>query len=176
MSDPYLAEIRIFAGNFAPKGWALCSGQLLSISQNTTLFSLLGTYYGGNGTSTFGLPNLQGNVPLSQGTDRSGNSYVLGETAGEQGVTLLSTEMAAHGHGPIIGFGGRGATPTPTPSAVGVPAVSSLPEYIPPQTPQGPLAPQSMTAVGSNQPHNNVMPTMALTYIICMSGTYPPRN
>src|SRR5216684_312137 len=98
MANPFVAEIRIFAGNFAPKGWALCNGQLMPISQNTALFSLLGTTYGGDGKSTFALPNLQGSAPLQPGQGPGLSLYDLGETGGEQSVTLLQTEMAAHSH------------------------------------------------------------------------------
>src|ERR1700748_1317283 len=99
MSDQFVAEIRIFAGNFAPKGWAMCNGQLLPISQNTALFSLLGTTYGGDGKSTFALPNLQGSAPMQQGQGPGLSQRFLGEQAGEQSVTLLQTEMPAHSHG-----------------------------------------------------------------------------
>src|SRR5438093_3526136 len=98
MSAPFVAEIRIFAGNFAPVGWATCDGQLLPISQNTALFSLLGTFYGGDGKSTFALPNMQGSVPLGQGQSTTGTEYFLGQQGGEQTVTLLQTEMPVHTH------------------------------------------------------------------------------
>src|SRR5438477_6814901 len=98
MADPFVAEIRIFPFNFAPKGWALCDGQLLPLSQNTALFSLLGTFYGGDGKSTFALPDLQGSVPLHQGQSTTGTQYFLGETGGEETVTLLQTEMPLHRH------------------------------------------------------------------------------
>src|SRR5947207_12912911 len=98
MSDPFVAEIRMFAGNFAPKGWAFCDGQLLPLSQNTALFSLLGTFYGGDGKSTFALPDMQGSVPLGQGQSTTGTEYFLGQQGGEQTVTLLQTEMPIHTH------------------------------------------------------------------------------
>src|SRR6478672_8478836 len=98
MSDPFVAEIRIFAGNFAPTGWALCNGQLLPISQNTALFSLLGTFYGGDGKSTFGLPNLQGSAPMHQGQGAGLSDRFLGETSGSEFVTLIQTEMPIHNH------------------------------------------------------------------------------
>src|ERR1700751_817230 len=112
MSNPFLAEIRIFTGNFAPKGWALCDGQLMSISQNTALFSLLGTTYGGNGTSNFALPNLQGCAPMQAGQGPGLSLRDLGETAGEQTVTLLQTEMPAHAHG--VQCNATGGLPTPS--------------------------------------------------------------
>src|SRR5438270_4006452 len=113
MSNPFLAEIRIFTGNFAPKGWALCDGQLLPISQNTALFSLLGTTYGGDGKSTFALPDMQGNTPMQQGQGPGLSLRDLGELAGQQSVTLLQTEMPAHTHGAMAV--GPGNTPLATP-------------------------------------------------------------
>src|SRR5216684_7480455 len=98
MSSPFVAEIRMFAGNFAPTGWALCNGQLMPISQNTALFSLLGTFYGGDGKTTFGLPNLQGSIPISQGQGGGLSDYFVGQSGGEQTVTLLTTEMPQHNH------------------------------------------------------------------------------
>src|ERR1700733_11440934 len=98
MANPFVAEIRIFAGNFAPRGWQMCNGQILAISSNTALFSLIGTFYGGNGTSTFGLPNMQGCVPLHQGQGAGLSQYVIGETAGTKTVTLLSTQVPQHSH------------------------------------------------------------------------------
>src|SRR5437899_9980042 len=112
MSDQFVAEIRMFAGNFAPKGWALCDGQLMPISQNTALFSLLGTTYGGDGKSTFALPNLQGSAPLQQGQGPGLSLRDLGEIGGEQTVTLLNTEMAAHSHG-VQGVGSAGNSADP---------------------------------------------------------------
>src|SRR5437016_7916048 len=106
--DPFLGEIRMFAGNFAPKGWALCNGQILAISQNTALFSLLGTTYGGNGQTTFALPNLQGSVPIDQGAGQGLSQRLLGETAGSASVTLLNSEMAAHSHVPNCNSTGGG--------------------------------------------------------------------
>src|SRR6476661_8734050 len=112
MSDPFVAEIRIFAGNFAPTGWALCDGQLMPISQNTALFSLLGTFYGGDGKSTFALPNLQGSVPIHAGQGQGLSDYFIGQTGGEENVTLLQTEMPSHNHG-LVGDEDDGAFLSP---------------------------------------------------------------
>src|SRR5665213_445536 len=108
MSQPFLGEIRMFGGNFAPRGWQLCNGQLLAISQYSALFSILGTTYGGNGTTTFGLPNFQGTVPISQGRAPSGTTYVLGETSGTENVTLLSNQMPMHNH--LVSVSAQAAT------------------------------------------------------------------
>src|SRR5437870_6232436 len=116
MADPFVAEIRIFAGNFAPKGWALCDGQLLPISQNTALFSLLGTFYGGDGKSTFALPNLEGSSPMGQGAGAGLSERFLGEASGEPFVTLLSTEMPGHSHSLMADSVDTGDTRHPDPS------------------------------------------------------------
>jgi len=176
MSDFYLAEIRMFAGNFAPRNWALCNGQLLPISQNTALFSLLGTYYGGNGQTNFALPDLRGRAPMHWGNGPGLTSRVLGELSGENTVTLLTTEMPAHTHtisGATIPSSTPGATPASNTlftnsspngvyaAAVGTPVL---------------LAPQSISTAGGSQPHNNTQPYQAVTFIIAMQGIFPARN
>jgi microcystin-dependent protein len=174
VSNPYVGEIRQFGFNFAPRGWALCQGQILSISQNTALFSLLGTYYGGNGTSTFGLPNLQGAVPLSQGQLTGGSDYVIGETGGSTTITLLLNNLPIHAH--TIGAtssAGREGTPTPT-SVLGDPQRGLPPPYYTP--PNTTMAPTSVGFYGSSQPHNNIMPTMGMNYCIALTGVFPSRS
>ena len=176
MANPFVAEIRIFAGNFAPKGWALCDGQLMPISQNTALFSLLGTTYGGNGTTTFALPNLQGSAAMHAGQGAGLSLRDLGETGGEQTVTLLETEMPAHSHtvqclsagegdnspqNAVWAGGGRGAPPMYTP-------------LIQAQTVQ--MNPFGTSITGGTLPHNNMMPFLGLTFIIALQGVFPPRT
>lgn len=176
MSDPFIAEIRMFAGNFAPRNWAFCNGQILPISQNTALFSLIGTFYGGNGTSNFALPDLRGRAPMHWGDGAGLTSRVIGEVAGENNVTLLSTEMPVHNHsisGAVIANSNPGETPASntlfTNSAPNQLYASALGTTIS-------LAPQSITIVGGSQPHNNVQPYEAVSFIICTSGVFPSRN
>ena len=173
MSDPFVAEIRIFAGNFAPRGWALCNGQLLPISQNTALFSLLGTFYGGDGKSTFALPNLQGSAPVHQGQGPGLSMYFIGQTGGEPSVTLINSEMPAHTHSvSASATDGGDRSPANERFAVGVGGVNS---YAAPGA-AAVLAPQATAAVGGNLPHNNLMPYLTLTFIIALQGIFPPRS
>lgn len=184
MSDQYLAEIRIFAFPFAPRGWAQCNGQIMAIQQNTALFSLLGTTFGGNGTSNFGLPNLMGNIPLHVGRAQPGpglSVYDLGEMGGSPTVTILQTEMAAHSHSPMV----TTANGTATTAAGNQPArgysgnlqdfVEGL-FYAPVTTPQIQSPPQTLGLTGGSQPHNNMMPTLFVNYCIALSGAFPARN
>lgn len=174
MSDPFVAEIRIFTGNFAPIGWALCNGQLLPISQNTALFSLLGTTYGGDGKSTFGLPNLQGSAPLQPGQGPGLSLYVLGEVGGEQTVTLLDSEMPAHTHTAqaYVGAGGQG----PAGNAWSDPNQRGISAYAPSSGSNVTMSPQGISIAGGSQPHNNMMPYLGLTFIIALQGIFPPRT
>lgn len=177
MADPFLAEIRIFAGNFAPTGWALCNGQLMSISQNTALFSLLGTTYGGDGRTTFGLPNLQARCPLQQGQGPGLSLRDLGEMGGEPSVTLLQTEMPAHSHNwqasPAGRFGGDSNAPSPTTSLSSGGANDNM--YASSGS-GAQMSAQSMSIAGGSQPHNNMMPYLGLTFIIALQGIFPPRS
>lgn len=176
MTSPFVAEIRMFAGNFAPTGWATCDGQLLPISQNTALFSLLGTFYGGDGKSTFALPNLQGSVPLHQGQGAGLSEYFLGQTGGAQFVTLLESEMPAHTHN-IMVSNQQGDVQGPTPdTAIARPANST--PFVPgsPVPPLTPMAFQQLSVAGASLPHNNMMPYLTLTFIIAMQGIFPPRG
>jgi microcystin-dependent protein len=172
MADPFVAEIRIFPFSFAPKGWAFCDGQLLSISQNTALFSLVGTTYGGDGRVTFGLPNLQGNVPLNQGQSTTGTNYFLGQQSGVQTVSLLQTELPLHNHGAVVS--GRTATAR-TPNNQ-LPAVGSGVQLYGafPGTPTN-LAFQALTPAGGSLPHNNLMPYLTLNFCIALQGVFPQR-
>ena len=175
MANPFLAEIRIFTGNFAPKGWALCDGQVMPISQNTALFSLLGTTYGGNGTSNFALPNLQGNAPMAPGQGPGLSLHDLGEMGGSTTVTLLQTEMPAHTHDPPHAFAGRGVNAHTPASTLSVAASQGNFGYDPGLSPVQ-MDPSSTTQVGGNQPHNNLMPSLGLTFIIALQGVFPARS
>jgi microcystin-dependent protein len=173
MSNPFVAEIRIFTGNFAPKGWALCDGQLMSISQNTALFSLLGTTYGGNGTSDFALPNLQGCAPMQQGQGPGLSLRDLGETSGVATVTLLDSQMPSHSHG--VKAASSGGLPTPVGNAWGSGLKTAAPLYAAPPAPVQ-MSGQSLTITGGSQPHNNMPPYLVLTFIIALQGVFPPRT
>jgi microcystin-dependent protein len=174
MSDQFVAEIRMFGFNFAPTGWAQCNGQILPISQNTALFALLGTTYGGNGQSTFALPDMQGNAPMHPGQGPGLSLHDLGETGGEPFVTLLQSEMPSHTHslGAVGGFSGTNNDPTD-----GVPAKGDA--GLLPYTPSGPALGMAFQAIGPNggdNPHNNMMPSLTLNFCIALQGIFPPRT
>ncbi len=179
MSSPFVAEIRILPFNFAPTGWAFCDGQILPLSQNTALFSLLGTTYGGNGTSTFGLPNLQGCAPMQPGQGQGLSLYDLGETGGTSTVTLISTEMPMHTHS-LGCLDGRIAGQVGTPgNATLALAGDSTNAYLPPPAPNGTNAQLSLNTlpvVGGNLPHENMMPYLTLNFCIALQGVFPPRG
>ena len=173
MADPFVAEIRIFPFNFAPKGWAWCDGQLLPISQNTALFSLLGTTYGGNGKSNFALPDLQGRAPMHPGQGPGLSLHDLGETGGSETVTLITSEMPAHPHG-------MKADASDPANVKIVNADASLaisvdgPIY---QTSaDGQLAPEALPIAGGDQPHNNMQPYLTFFFNIALQGVFPPRG
>jgi microcystin-dependent protein len=173
--DPFVAEIRIFPFNFAPTGWAFCDGQLMPISMNTALFSLLGTTYGGDGKSTFALPNLQGNAPMHPGQGPGLSLHDLGETGGSDTVTLLESEMPAHSHT-------LQAQTTPASLQVGAPDRSlarSTGGFAYKQSPFTNLvsmAPAALSPSGGDLPHNNLMPYLTLNFCIALQGVYPPRT
>ncbi|HWE63356.1 MAG TPA: tail fiber protein [Chloroflexota bacterium] len=170
MSNPFLAEIRIFAGNFAPKGWATCNGQILPISQNTALFSLLGTTYGGDGRSNFALPNLRGAAPLQRGQGPGLTLRDLGESGGEQTVTLLTSEMPAHTHS---AFPGPGAGTALSPANDTWSAYRGF-QFA--ATADSQMSPQAISVAGSSLPHNNMQPYLVLTFIIALQGVFPARS
>jgi microcystin-dependent protein len=176
MSDKFVAEIRIFPFNFAPVGWAFCDGQLLPISQNTALFSLLGTTYGGDGKSTFGLPNLQGCAPMQQGQGPGLSLRDLGETAGEQTVTLLQTEMPAHTH-TVQGSASvaNQLTPVGNAWASGQKGFGSF--YAPSAAATNvQMNPFGTSISGGSLPHNNMMPYLTLNFCIALQGIFPARS
>ncbi|MBC8001051.1 MAG: phage tail protein [Opitutaceae bacterium] len=173
MADPFVAEIRIFPFNFAPKGWAFCDGQILPISQNTALFSLLGTTYGGNGQSTFALPNLQGSAPMHPGQGPGLSLHDLGEKSGSETVTLLVSEIPAHSHTMMASLQ-PGEDPTPGPTeALGRSVGASL--YQTTTTPVVPMSANAVGPAGGAQPHNNMMPYLTLNFCIALQGVFPPR-
>lgn len=175
MSNPFVAEIRIFCGNFAPTGWATCDGQLLPISQNTALFSLLGTTYGGDGKATFGLPNLQGSAPMQPGQGPGLSLRDLGEIGGEQAVTLLQTEMPAHVHTVQAATGVGANDPTNNAWASGAKGFGDT--YSPSNTQTNvQMNPFSTSIAGGNLAHNNMMPFLGLTFIIALQGVFPARG
>jgi microcystin-dependent protein len=172
MADPFVAEIRIFPFNFAPKGWAWCDGQLLPLSQNTALFSLLGTTYGGDGKSNFALPDLQGRAPMHPGQGPGLSLHDLGETGGTETVTLLESEIPAHQHVLRCSIDDADlAIPTPARTL----AKSSAFMYAP-GTPNAPLADQALVPAGGDQPHNNMQPYLTLYFNIALQGVFPPRT
>jgi len=174
MSNPFVAEIRILPFNFAPTGWAMCAGQIMPLSQNTALFSLLGTTYGGDGKSNFALPNLQGRVAMHTGQSQPGpglSLYDLGETAGTSAYTLLTSEMPLHTH-TFNAQNGDGAVADPTNNVIGNSA-GLVYKSAPPNTS---LSPSSGGMAGSSQAHNNMMPYLTLNYCIALQGVYPPRG
>lgn len=173
--DQYLAEIRVFANNYPPQGWAACNGQILAISSNTALFSLLGTYYGGNGTTTFGLPDFQGRVAYSAGQGPGTSQYPLGTVTGTETVTLLAGQIATHTHNVNCSSDG-GDNPSPGGTILAAcGADRGAVEYAAP----GGLAQMNPGAVspnGNNQPHNNMSPYLGLNICIALQGNYPPRS
>ena len=174
MSDPFVAEIRIFAGNFAPKGWASCDGQILPISQNTALFSLLGTMYGGDGKSTFALPNMAGNAPMFWGQGSGLSLHDEGEMSGTQTVTLLESEMPAHSHFMRDHDIDLGELNTPAPNRSLAQSANSTIYTAAAALNQMHFS--CLTPAGSSFPHNNMMPSLTLYFIIALQGVFPPRG
>jgi microcystin-dependent protein len=170
MAEPFIGEIRIFSFGFAPRGWSLCNGQLMQISQNQALFAILGTTYGGNGQTTFALPNLQGSIPIHFGTDPSGNNYTEGQRGGEPTHTVTLAEMPQHTHTLNAG----------NPASVSVPANhlpgkgTSAPFYG--GAPNTTMNPASVTNTGGSQAHENMSPYLTLNFCIALTGIFPSRN
>ena len=168
--EPFIGQIMLFAGNFAPRGWAFCDGQLLAIASNTALFSILGTNFGGDGRTTFALPDLRGRVPMHAGTGTGLSSRSIGQKVGDETVTLTGAEMPEHSH---------------ELSVLNGPQDSDQPEgnllaraemYSSTTTPTAALNPTSISLSGSGQPHNNMQPTLCINYVIALQGIYPSRN
>jgi microcystin-dependent protein len=174
MADPFVAEIRIFPFNFAPKGWAFCDGQLMPLSQNTALFSLLGTTYGGNGKSNFALPDLQGSAPMHPGQGPGLSLHDLGETGGSETVSLLESEIPSHNHG-VTASNTQADSPIPDqnyPARISIGAgyrAASGASLVP-------LNDNAAAPAGGDLPHNNMMPYLTLSFCIALQGVFPPRS
>jgi microcystin-dependent protein len=172
MSEAYVGEIRMFAGNFAPQGWAFCDGTELPISGNEVLFTLIGTTYGGDGTTTFALPELRGRIPLHMGkSSASGTTYSLGEKGGTETVTLITSELPKHTHVPNA----QSAAGTANSPANAVWAASPYSQYSS-NNPDGTMNASLISSVGGNQPHDNMMPFLAMSFIIALEGLFPPQG
>jgi microcystin-dependent protein len=175
MADPFVAEIRIFPFNFAPKGWAFCDGQLLPLSQNTALFALLGTTYGGNGTSNFALPDMQGNAPMHPGQGPGLSLHDLGETGGSETVSLLQSEIPAHAHTMRAHNGDPGDAQNPGPNTSLAQSGQGSAYQTSTSTNLVSLNPAVLTPAGGDQPHNNMQPYLTLNFCIALQGVFPPR-
>ena len=174
MSAPFVAEVRVFGFNFAPTGWAQCNGQLLPISQNTALFSLLGTFYGGDGKSTFALPNLQGAFPIDAGNGGGLTQRFLGETGGAPSVTLIAQEMPLHTHAINAYADDLADINTPSNSVI-LGATAGLTLYSS-TAPDTSMNPQALSLAGGSLPHNNLQPYLAVTFILALQGIFPSRG
>lgn len=179
MAQPYLGEIKLFGGNFQIRGWAYCNGQLLSIAQNSALYALLGTTYGGDGVTTFALPNLQSRIALHQGTGPGLTTRVIGEANGVESVTLIPSQLPSHTHQAI-------ATTVQSTASAPANALPATPSHATTEflylsgsasgTTDAPPAPSSVSSAGGNQPHNNIQPILALNYLIALEGVFPAQN
>ena len=172
MSQPFIGEIRLFAGNFAPVGWSFCDGQIIAISENSTLFNLIGTTYGGDGQQTFALPDLRSRVPLHQGQGSGLSAYQIGQNGGVENVTLAVGQLPAHSHGLKASLHEALSTATEA-DYLGSTTQS---QHYGSGTPDVPMDPDTLTSVGGNQPHLNLAPFTALNYIIALYGVYPSQN
>ena len=174
MSDPYLGEVRMFGGNFAPRDWAPCDGRLLSISEYDALFNLLGTTYGGDGQTTFGVPDLRGRLPIHAGTPHGGSTYTLGESAGSESVTLTTAQLAAHSH-PLLASASPADGADPTGNVL---AGSDSQSFYGPANPDKAAAMNTgfVTSAGGSQPHYNMQPFLCVTFIIALEGIFPSQS
>lgn len=175
---PYVGEIRMFAGNFAPAGWLLCQGQTLPISEYETLFQLIGTTYGGDGQETFNVPNLASRVPIHMGTGPSGTTYQIGEMDGVESVTLTPQQIPIHSH-PLLASTSSATGPSPADQVIAVPAAPAgvvNPLLFGTDPPQVPLSPASISPAGGSQPHDNLQPFLCINYIISLFGVFPSQT
>lgn len=176
MSDPFLGEIKIFAGTFAPRGWNFCDGQLVSIAQNTALFALLGTTYGGDGQTTFALPDCRGRVPLHQGTGSGLSPRILGEQGGSETVTLSLNQIPAHSHVLVATTGPANAATAAGNSLANSVGGSSYHSGVGRGSTPAPMNAATLGGAGSSQPHDNLAPSLCVNFIIAMEGIFPSRS
>jgi microcystin-dependent protein len=180
MSEPFIGEIRMFAGNFAPSGWALCDGQLLAISQNQALFSLLGTIYGGDGRTTFGLPELRGRAPMHEGTGPGLSPRVIGQKLGAETETLTVNQLPTHSHAIAVGqaTGNAADTSDPTGNSLALADVyhSGVPASVVDMHADSLSVTGTTSGTGSSQPHENMAPFLVVNFIIALTGIYPSRS
>lgn len=172
MSEPFVGEIRMFAGNFAPRGWAFCDGQLLAVSQNDALFSLLGTIYGGDGRTTFGLPDMRGRIPIHAGQGPGLSMHKLGQKSGSERETLTVDQLSSHSHQLF----GTGQTADTTDPGNNIPAQSTTITRFTTAAPDNQLASTAAANIGGSQPHSNTMPFLCVHFIIALFGIYPSRH
>lgn len=172
MSEPFVGEIRMFAGNFAPRGWAFCDGQLLAVSQNDALFSLLGTIYGGDGRTTFGLPDCRGRIPLHAGHGPGLSQRRLGAKGGAEKVTVTTNQLPSHTH-PLKGSTGNGLLPDPEGNLL---AGSAVLEPYEQEVPSVPMASSAITNLGGSRSHTNLQPYLCIHFIIALFGIYPSQH
>jgi microcystin-dependent protein len=174
MSNPYIGEIRMFGGSFPPAGWAFCNGQLMAISENDALFTLIGTTYGGDGQQTFGIPDLQGRIPIHQGT-LGGNTYTLGEKAGTEAVTLTTNQLPSHTHVPIAN-NTAGTLSSPGGATWSAAGTGEQIYSQPPNPPAGTINALGILPSGGSQPHDNMEPYLVVSFIISLFGVFPSQN
>jgi microcystin-dependent protein len=173
MSEPYVGEIRMFGGNFAPVGWAFCDGSTLAISEFDTLFNLIGTTYGGDGVNTFNLPDLRGRMPIHQGQGIGLSNRIIGASGGSEAVTLLSSQLPSHNHTPLANSGAGNAD---TPAGNYWSGSATTPQYVPGDQANTNMNTAAIGASGQSQPHDNMQPFLATSFIISLYGIYPPQN
>ena len=173
MSNPYVGEIRMFGGNFAPAGWAFCDGSILSIAENDTLFNLIGTTYGGDGQNTFALPDLRGRAPIHMGTGPGLTPRTIGEASGSESVTLITSQILVHTHTPVASTANGNAN---TPSNSYWAASSTTPQFVPGDQVNTTMNPGALAATGGSQPHDNMLPFTTISFIISLYGIYPSPN
>jgi microcystin-dependent protein len=172
MAQPYVGEIRMFAGNFAPAGWAICAGQLIPISENETLFNLIGTTYGGDGQNTFALPDLQGRIPIHQGTSVSGSTWVIGQKAGTEQITLNTNQIPQHSHA-FMASQNNATLSTPANNVTGLVGATQIYRDA---TPSAAMAASAVTSVGGSLPHDNLQPFLCVSFIISLFGIFPTQT
>ncbi|MGF6429209.1 MULTISPECIES: phage tail protein [Bradyrhizobium] len=172
MAQPFVGEIRMFGGNFVPVGWHFCDGSLLAISENETLFQLIGTTYGGDGQNTFALPDLRGRLPLHMGTASSGTTYQIGENGGAETVTLTTLQIPSHTHA-LMGSKNNGSQPGPSNNVL---ASSTLMQLYAVENADAPMAASSVSFVGGSQPHTNLQPFLCVSFIISLFGIFPSQG